>query len=161
MDDIDRINALLSDIGRRHEISQLRLAADGTVCLRLNSHIELNLEYVSGSKKLFAYYSVMTLPHDNAARLRLYEAMLDLNCLQLGSGHGVLAIDRIGGRALCQAGIDVDKLDLDVLDRMLRDLVMQKEEIVRKLDDALGITSNEMPSPALPVVHRRSLLSRA
>jgi hypothetical protein len=129
MRDIQKLNRLLAELGTRYSIANLKLPSHGAVGLRLKDGSELYLEYEEEQGKLYAYASVIDVPKDDAGRLKLFAAMLDLNYLGAGLRCGTLSIQN--ERAICHVSLVIADLQLDAFDRALQDLIAARSEMRR------------------------------
>jgi hypothetical protein len=133
--EIERLNKLLGEVGRRHDI-ELKLNHEGTGGLELKNGIKLFFEYVKGSGKLYIYTPLETISRDDPRRLALYEAMLDCNFLNIGCETGALAIFRHTEQAVYQTGMDAASLNAERLGKAIDELIDQRDEVVYQLDQA-------------------------
>lgn len=154
MRDFATINNVLSELGRRHSIAGLRLSAEATIGLCLKDGVEVDFEYDYRRHRLYIYTIALPLPKDNTARLKLCDAMLELNCLEKGLPCGSLSIHRQREAAICQLGLPVTGLTPAILENSLRELLLCRHDmaitLARILDDQ---------ADAKPAANRQSALS--
>lgn len=134
MRDIQKLNLLLGELGSRYSISNLKLPAHGAVGLRLKDGSELYLEHAAEQGKLYAYTPLTPLtplPRDEASRLALFAAMLELNFLGCGVDHGVLSVH--GDSAVCHVAFIVAGLQFETFDRALQGLITARAGMGAKL----------------------------
>jgi hypothetical protein len=148
MRDIQKLDLLLAALGERYSIANLRLPAHGAIGLRLKDGSELYLEHEKAHGKLYAYMSVMALPKEDAARLRVVTGMLEFNFLESGAVSIVLSVRE--DKAICQMSFTIDRLELDAFDRALQNLIASRPAIAEKLEACIR---NE---PARAVTSRHS-----
>jgi len=152
MRNIRKLDSLLTDLGTRYSIANLRLPTHGAVGLKLKNGIELYLEYEETEDRLYAYMQVIPLPKEDALRLRLFTKMLELNFLDSAGESISLSIDE--DAAVCHTSFNVDKLSFDIFDRGLQKLVIRRTDIVNQLKDE---TKKDVAKP-VKVSHTASSL---
>lgn len=129
-----QLNCLLSELGARHQIPNMLLAANGTLCVKLKEGAaELTFEFVNSSNAFFASTVLAEMPADTASRLALFKAMLDLNCLGLGTEGGILSLCRQSNRILYQKEIPLAGLDIETLDKTLDQVLATSVRLARIL----------------------------
>lgn len=154
MRDFATVNNVLSELGRRNNIANLRLSAQATIGLCLKDGGEVDFEYDPSRNRLYIYTTVLSLPKDDAERLKLYEAMLELNCLDKGLPCGSLSIHRQREAAICQLGLPVAGLTSTMLENSLRELLLCRHSMATTLARMLSADAG-----AKPDTNRQSTMS--
>jgi hypothetical protein len=131
MQDVKKLDHLLAQLAERYSISGLKLPTHGAIGLRLKDGSELYLEHEREQRKLYAYMALVALPKEDALRLRLFAAMLELNFLGAGAAQLVLSIREES--AICQTSFTIAELEVDDLDRSLQNLIASRSGIAEKL----------------------------
>jgi Tir chaperone protein (CesT) family len=135
------IQRVLADLAQRYRIANLQLGPRGTAGIRLADGIELHLEHVQTTNKLFAYTVLGTLPVMEEDRLLFMTQMLEMNCMEQGTQCGTLALDRQQDVVLYQTGMAVEGLTVDTLERTLLALLAQHARLAAELK------SERQPAP--------------
>lgn len=137
MHEIRKLDALFAELEARYGIANLRLPPHGAVGLRLKDGSELCLEYEEARGTLYAYSSIMPLPVDDAARLKMFAAMLALNFLDAGLDNGALSVHN--DTAVCHVRLNVADLQFDEFDRALQALLACRADIAKQLEAGMAI----------------------
>lgn len=153
------VNHVLSELGRRNSIAGLRLSAESTIGLCLKDGVEVDFEYDSQRNRLYLYTAILPLPKDTAARLKLCEAMLELNCLEKGIPCGSLSIHRQHEAAICQLSLAVDGLTAPPLEKALRELLLCRNSMATALGRILNGQAEVKPAADKPNKASASLLA--
>lgn len=153
IEQLEKIKKILSEVGSRDGINGLTLNAEGTGGLELTNRVKLFFEYFEESERLYLYTPLMDIPRDDARRLLLYEAMLSCNFLNLVCGRGALALFAPQEQAVYQIWLDVDRLDADLLDKEIDELLQFRERIIYQLDHA----KNKQKETVQPTNRARTL----
>lgn len=146
MRDFATINNVLSELGRRNGIADLRLSAQATVGLCLKDGVEVDFEYDGRRDRLYIYTSILPLPKDDRARLKLCDAMLELNCLEKGLPCGSLSIHRQRDAAICQLGLPVTGLTSTMLENSVRELLLCRRSMATTLARILDADADIKPA---------------
>ena len=146
MRDFTTVNNVLAELGRRNSITGLRLGTASTVGLCLKDGVEVDFEYDSQRNRLYLYTTILPLPKDDVARLRLCEAMLELNCLEQGFPCGALSIHRQHEAAICHLGLTVDGLTAPLLENALRELLLCRNSMATALGHILNDHADVKPA---------------
>lgn len=146
MRDFTTVDNVLSELGRRNSIAGLRLGTASTIGLCLKDGVEVDFEYDSQRNRLYLYTTILPLPKDAMARLRLCEAMLELNCLEQGLPCGSLSIHQQHEAAICQLGLAVDGLTASLLENALRELLLCRNSMVTALGRILNNHADIKPA---------------
>ena len=161
IEQLEKINKILSEVGKRDGINGLTLNAEGTGGLELENRVKLFFEYVEESERLYLYTPLMDTPRDDARRLRLYEAMLDCNFLNLICSRGSLALFSPQEQAVYQIWLDVNRLDANLLDAEIDALLQFREQILYRLDYAKNKQKDPVQSSHSSSSTLNRLLSRS
>ena len=146
MHDFTIVNNVLSELGRRNSIAGLRLSTASTIGLCLKDGVEVDFEYDSRRNRLYLYTTILPLPKDDMARLRLCEAMLELNCLEKGLPCGSLSIHRQHEAAMCQLSLTVEGLTVPMLEKALRELLLCRNNMATALGRILNDHAEVKPA---------------
>jgi hypothetical protein len=166
MHDLLTVNDVLSELGRRHSIANLRLGGEGTVGLCLKDGAEVDFEYDGRSNRLHLYTDVLPLPKEGRERLQLCEAMLELNCLEKGLSRGSLAIHRQRETVICQIGLPVTGLSCAILEDALGALLRCRRSLaaapvrVMSADAGANAAGNRQSTVSLLAMRAQSRLPR-
>lgn len=155
IEQLEKTKKILNEVGKRDGIHGLTLNAEGTGGLELTNRVKLFFEYVEESERLYLYTPLMDIPRDDARRLLLYEAMLGCNFLNLVCSRGSLALFAPQEQAVYQIWLDVNRLDADLLDKEIDELLQFRERIIYQLDHAKNKQKETVQSS-----HRASTLGR-
>jgi hypothetical protein len=131
MQDIQKLDTVLAQLAQRYSINGLKLPAHGAIGLRLKDGSELYLEHEREQRKLYAYIALMRLPKEDAVRLKLLAAMLELNFLPSAAEHLILSTREES--AICHTSFTIAELELECLDRSLQSLIASRTRIAEKL----------------------------
>jgi len=155
MRDFTTVNNVLSELGRRHGIDGLRLSAESTVGLCLKDGIEVDFEYDDRRNRMYIYTTILALPKEDTERLKLFDAMLELNCLEKGLPCGSLSIHRQRDAAICQLGLPVTGLTSSMLENSLRELLTCRDI----METTLGRILKEHADIKARHTHKQSTMS--
>jgi len=146
MNELNRINTALTEVGRRYGILALYLAPDGTCAIKLKDGTNLFFEWLEDGKKFFVYTPLINLPNDKVLRLAVYETLALLNCLSLH--HGTLAAHGPTSLVLYQIGLDTAELDADRIDDAMTNLLEERPALLARIEEALtqGTTEKKVAS---------------
>ncbi|MES2353693.1 MAG: SMI1/KNR4 family protein [Pseudomonadota bacterium] len=135
MNELNRINTALTEVGRRYGILALYLSPDGTCAIKLKDGTNLFFEWVEHAEKFFVYTSLITLPNDKGLRLAVYETLALLNCLSLH--HGTLAAHGPTSLVLYQIVLDTAGLNADQIDNAMSNLLEERPALLARIEEAL------------------------
>lgn len=133
MRDFATVNNALSEMAQRNSIANLRLGAEATVGLCLADGVEVDFEYDGERNRLYIYSTIAPLPKDERERLKMCEAMLELNCLEKELACGALSIHRQREAAICQLGLPAAGLSSTLLEKSLRELLSFRRSMANAL----------------------------
>ena len=139
--EIVSINRILEEVRNRNGIDGLALNLDGVAGIQLKSGIKIFFEYREPVRKLHIHLLLMPLSKDQTQRLALQESMLTYNFIHLGRGPGMLAVCPAMEEAVCQIGLDIATLDADALDKALRGLIDQRDDVLHHLSNNMKADS--------------------
>jgi len=140
--DIERINEILSAVGRLDDINDLRLGAEGAAKLRFAGGKEVFFEYCLNSGKFFIYTPILPIPLDDHKRCALMQRVLAANFLQLQSGEGYYAVAASQHSVVYQIHIPVSVLDVPLLDKNIDVLLQRHDEAIALLESPEGKSRN-------------------
>jgi hypothetical protein len=131
MQDSQKLGLLLTQLGTRYGISNLKLPAHGAVGLRLKDGSELYLVHDDAQSRLYVYMPVIALPGADDERLRLFGRLLQLNFLGADAEDCVLSVER--ELVMCHISFRIGQLRFETLDRSLQTLISHRTQLIEKL----------------------------
>ncbi|MDK2123757.1 CesT family type III secretion system chaperone [Parachitinimonas caeni] len=117
MQAFDHLNNLVAELGRRNNIADTQLAADGSFGLKLADGTEVSFELIDDV--LYLYGIICPLPPQPEQRRRVYEVLLESNCLGAGTSGGVLSLHGQLESFVYHLALAPEALDLDALETAL------------------------------------------
>jgi hypothetical protein len=136
MRDGQKLDLLLTQLGVRYNIDNLKLPAHGAVGLRLRDGSALYLAHVDAHGRLYVYMPIMALPDADEARLQLFGRLLQLNFLGSDAQGGTLSVER--ETVMCHISFGVRQLQFEALDRSLQKLIDYRMQLLEKLKSDTG-----------------------
>lgn len=145
---LEPLNAALNLLASRYGIEGLGLEAAGSTGITLESGTQLFLEYLQDRGMVFLYTPLLPIPRSPELQLPLFQTMLELNCLEIGSGGGVLSLYPQLDTVIYHQSLPLEGIDADRLDEAFNRLVARAAELSLLLEGEPGNAS--APPAALP-----------
>lgn len=142
MQAFDHLNSVIQQLGQRNQIANITLAADGSFGLQLVSGTEVSGELQDDV--LYLYGIVAPLPLQSAQRQKIFEILLEANCLGIGTAGGVLSIHQGNQSIIYHLALLPESLDVSTLELALHSVAEHCESYLAVINQRLS----QAPSPA-------------
>lgn len=146
INDHERINGVLAEVGRRDGVEGMSLSPDGILGLELSDGSNLQFEW---REKFRIYTPLHDLPYDQPLRLAISEALAGLNRLSLY--RGTLMANSETTEVVYEIQLDIEKLDADQLYNAIDILFDERPAALARLEEVIAQTIKEKTPIAIPI----------